>query len=107
VAESAGVGFAIATVARSQLAGIGVGIATYFGEQFSTILFPDIVKFLPFHAAEAVVNVAPPGGGFGNGAGPEAAAQLAPDLALVVVLAWLVAAVAVSAIASQRAEISG
>ncbi|HEX8024784.1 MAG TPA: hypothetical protein VF484_01135, partial [Candidatus Limnocylindrales bacterium] len=34
VTEEAALGFAIATLARSQLAGIGAGIAFYFGETF-------------------------------------------------------------------------
>ena len=91
----------------AQLAGIGVGIATYFAEQFSTIFFPDIVKFLPFHAAEAVVNLSQSGSvGVGNG-GAEAAARLAPDVALVVVLCWLVGALLVGALVTRRADITG
>ncbi len=105
IAEAAAIGFAIATIARSQLAGIGVGIATYFGEQFATVFLPDIVKFLPFHAAEAAVNVSAAGGLGGGGA--EAAARLAPDVALVVVLAWLAAALVVVALATRRADITG
>ena len=58
MAEQGALGFAIATLARSQLAGIGVGIGVYFGEQFASIFLPDIVKYLPFNAASAVVAVA-------------------------------------------------
>jgi hypothetical protein len=104
LAESAAIGFAIANIARSQLAGIGVGIVTYFGEQFSTIFFPDIVKFLPFHAAEAAANVAPPTGG-GRAAGLEA--HLPPDLAVVVAALWFAAAMIASAIVTRRADITG
>jgi len=43
VVEQASLGFAIATLARSQLAGIGAGIASYFGEGFAAIFLPDIV----------------------------------------------------------------
>lgn len=108
IVEAGAIGFAIATVARSQLAGIGVGIATYFGEQFSTIFFPGIVKYLPFHAAEAVLSVTPGfGGGGAGGPGGPAPAQLPADAALVVVIAWLIGAVGFSAIVAQRAEISG
>ena len=104
LAESAAIGFAIANLARSQLAGIGVGIATYFGEQFSTIFFPDIVKFLPFHAAEAAANVQPPTGG---GRTPGLEAHLPPDVAVVVAALWFAAAVIASAIVTQRADITG
>ncbi len=65
VVEAGALGFAIATLARSQLAGIGVGIAVYFGEQFASIFLPDVVKYLPFNAAQAIVAT-PDGGGFGR-----------------------------------------
>jgi ABC-2 type transport system permease protein len=102
--EAAALGFAIATLARSQLAGIGVGIAVYFGEQFATIFLPDIVKFLPFNAATAVVATGGGGGAFGGGA---TIARLEPNTALVVVAVWLVGALVVSALFTERAEISG
>ncbi len=101
--EAAALGFAIATLARSQLAGIGVGIAVYFGEQFASIFLPDIVKFGPFNAASAVVatNAEDFGGG---GAVPVA---LEPNVALLVVTVWLVGALIVTALFTERAEISG
>jgi hypothetical protein len=102
IVEEGALGFAIATLARSQLAGIGAGIALYFGEQFASIFLPDIVKYLPFNAASAVVEVAGPGGG---GGGP--ITRLEPEVALVVVIAWLVGALAVATIFTERAEISG
>ncbi len=42
ITEEAALGFAIATLARSQLAGIGAGIAFYFGETFAGIFLPDV-----------------------------------------------------------------
>jgi uncharacterized membrane protein YidH (DUF202 family) len=102
VVESAALGFAIATLARSQLAGVGVGIAVYFGESFAAIFLPDIVKYGPFTAAGGAVattssdSVA--NGGF---------ARLDPNTALIVVIAWLVAALVVTALFTERAEISG
>jgi ABC-2 type transport system permease protein len=104
VAEGGALGFAIATLARSQLAGIGAGIAFYFGEQFASIFLPDIVKYLPFRAANAVVAVS--GEGFGGGGGA-AAARLDPNAALVVVVAWLIGSLVVTALFTERAEISG
>ena len=53
IAATAAIGFAVATLARSQLAGIGVGIAFYFGETFAGIFLPDVVKYMPFHLANA------------------------------------------------------
>ena len=105
IVEEGALGFAIATLARSQLAGIGAGIAFFFGEQFASIFLPDIVKYMPFNAANAVVQVAGQGPG-GGGGGPETS-SLAPEVALVVVIAWLVGALAVATIFTERAEISG
>lgn len=103
--EQGAFGFTIATLARSQLAGIGAGIGLYFAEQFSTIFFPDVVKYLPFHVASAMVGLSE-GGGFGGGGGA-GIARLEPNVAAIAVLAWLVGAVAVSALFTERAEIAG
>jgi hypothetical protein len=105
--EACALGFAIATLARSQLAGIGVGIAVYFGEQFASIFLPDIVKYLPFNAANAVVATSGSFGGGGGGDGGAALSRLDPNTALVVVLAWLIGALVVTALFTERAEISG
>ncbi len=103
ITEEAALGFAIATIARSQLAGIGAGIAIYFGESFATLFLPDIIKFLPFNAANAVIETANGGGGFGGGT----IARLDPGAAIVVVVAWLVGAMVVAAVATERADIGG
>jgi ABC-type transport system involved in multi-copper enzyme maturation permease subunit len=105
IVEEGALGFAIATLARSQLAGIGTGIAVYFGEQFAAIFLPDIVKYLPFNAASAVVATSGGGGGFGGGGAT--VSSLEPDVAMLVVAVWLVGALLVSALFTERAEISG
>lgn len=105
IVEEGALGFAIATVARSQLAGIGAGIALYFGETFARLFLPDIVKFLPFSVAQASVSGGTTGGGFGGGG--QQLAQLEPNLAFVLVIVWLVGALAVAAIFTERAEITG
>jgi ABC-2 type transport system permease protein len=109
VVEEAALGFAIATLARSQLAGIGAGIAFYFGEAFAAIFLPDIVRYLPFAVARAAVNTSPAAsaaaGGGGNGADPTAA--LSPDTALILVGVWLVGSLLVALIFTERAEITG
>lgn len=104
--EQAALGFAIATLARSQLAGIGVGIAVYFGEQFASIFLPDVVKYLPFNAASAVVDVSGLGGG-GGGGGGALVPPLDPNTALLIVAAWLIGALVVTSVFTERAEISG
>jgi ABC-2 type transport system permease protein len=104
VVEEGAIGFAIATLARSQLAGIGAGIGIYFGEQFASIFLPNIVQYLPFDAAQAVVAVADEG--FGGGGG-QIATRLEPNTALLVVIAWLVGSLVVASLFTERAEISG
>jgi ABC-type transport system involved in multi-copper enzyme maturation permease subunit len=101
------IGFAIATLARSQLAGIGAGIAFYFGESFASLFLPDVVKYLPFNLANAAVGSS---GGFGGGGGGGAGAASTPlsaDLALLLVAAWLIGSVIVAAGFTERAEITG
>ena len=54
----------------SQLAGIGAGIAFYFGEGFASIFFPDVIKYMPFAVARASIDTGGGGfGGFGGGGG--------------------------------------
>jgi ABC-2 type transport system permease protein len=106
VLEEGAIGFAIATLARSQLAGIGAGIGLYFGEQFASLFIPNIVQYLPFDAAQAVVAI--PDDTFGGGGGAAAlATRLEPNDALLVVLAWLIGSLIVTALFTERAEISG
>jgi ABC-2 type transport system permease protein len=104
VIEEAALGFAIATLARSQLAGIGVGIAFYFGESFASIFLPDVVKYMPFSVANAAVST---GSGQGLGGGSGAIASLPADQALVLVALWLVGSLLVVALFSDRVEITG
>ncbi len=104
VVEEGALGFTIATLARSQLAGIGAGIAFYFGEGFATIFLPDIVKYLPFSVANAaqITGTSNTPGVFGAGAD-----VLPADQALLLVGVWLVGALIVAALFSDRAEITG
>jgi ABC-2 type transport system permease protein len=102
--EEAALGFAVATLARSQLAGIGVGIGLYFGESFASIFLSDIVKYLPFNVASAAVATGETaGGGFGG----NPVASLPPDTALLVAITWLIGAIVVASVFTERAEITG
>jgi hypothetical protein len=98
--EQGAIGFAVATLARSQLAGIGIGIALFFGEAFAGIFLPDIVPYLPFSAASAAVGIG--GGPFEGGPG-----TLSQQTAMIVVGLWLVGSLVVAAIFSERADITG
>jgi hypothetical protein len=101
--EEAALGFTIATLARSQLAGIGAGIAFYFGESFASIFLPDIVKYMPFAVASASVSTGSTSG-FGGGG---AIAALPADQALVLVFVWMIGSLLVTALFSNRVEIAG
>ena len=101
ITATAALGFAVATLARSQLAGIGVGIAFYFGETFAGIFLPDVVRYGPFHLSQAAV-----GGGEAFGGVPDPAA-LSANVALVLVTVWLLGSLAVAAGFSEHAEITG
>jgi ABC-2 type transport system permease protein len=109
VTEEAALGFAIATLARSQLAGIGAGIAFYFGETFASIFLHDIIKYLPFDVARASIAIAGSAAGSGGGAngGGLGLEPLAPDTALVLVGVWLVGSLLVALGFTERAEITG
>jgi hypothetical protein len=106
VGEQAAIGFAVATLFRSQLAGIGAGLAVYFGELFLVLvpLTRDILPYLPFNVAQAVVTTAE---GFGPGAG---AGSLTPELgsttAAVLAAGYLALALVVAAAAAWRAQIT-
>ncbi len=105
IIEEGALGFTVATLARSQLAGIGAGIGLYFAETFAGIFLPDIVKYLPFNVATAsVATGTATGGGFGGGA---QIASLDANTALVLVAVWLIGALVVAASFTERAEISG
>jgi ABC-2 type transport system permease protein len=107
VVEEAGLGFAIATLARSQLAGIGAGIAFYFGETFARFFLPDIIKYMPFAAASASIDAAGGGLGGGGGGGGGFIESLEPDTALLLVVAWLLGSLIVAVLFTERAEITG
>jgi ABC-type transport system involved in multi-copper enzyme maturation permease subunit len=109
VIEEASLGFAIATLARSQLAGIGAGIAFYFGETFARLFLPDIVKYLPFAVAQASLDTSASGnlGGGPGGGGAAGITSLPPDTALLLVAAWLIGSLLVAIVYTERAEITG
>lgn len=97
--EQCAIGFAVATLARSQLAGIGIGIALYFGETFAGIFLPDIVRYMPFNVASASLGNT---GGFQGGPDP-----VSQGTAMLLVAAWLFGSLLVAAAYAERAEITG
>jgi len=105
VIEEASLGFAIATLARSQLAGIGAGIAFYFGETFARFFLPDIVKYMPFAVANASATAGAPATPGGDGG--STLSSLPADTALLLVAVWLIGSLAVAILFTERAEITG
>jgi ABC-2 type transport system permease protein len=94
-------GFAVATLARSQLAGIGVGIAVYFGGTFAGIFLPDIVQYLPFQLADTALGTS------GFQGGPPDTGAVTADAALILLGVWLAVSLVVAAGFTERAEITG
>jgi hypothetical protein len=105
MAEEAAIGFAIAMLTRSQLAGLAAGIAVYFIEPFARLLLPDIIKYFPFSAVDALLG----GSSGGVSVGSNATSRFSVDqpTALILVTAYLVIAALVSAAFAERAEITG
>jgi ABC-2 type transport system permease protein len=101
-------GYAIAMVAKSQMAGVGVVIGMYVASVIMPIALPsvlqDIFKYLPFSVAgDAIGMYGPPGAG----GAAEVSSLVEPNLALLVTIGWLIASLAIAAWATERAEISG
>jgi ABC-type transport system involved in multi-copper enzyme maturation permease subunit len=100
-------GYAVAMVARSQMAGIGTVIGYFIVSIIGPALLPDFVKeafkYLPFSiAADSVGLMAPSSSG-----GIASASVVEPNLALLVTIGWLVGCLLVASIFVERAEISG
>jgi ABC-type transport system involved in multi-copper enzyme maturation permease subunit len=128
--ERAGIGFAVAMLLRSQLAGVVVGIVLYIGEAIlGALLFafsfsgsmgnplgpgglerrgPEWYQFLPFSIGDSVLS-AGPSVEFGGGGGVEdlLLRPVEPALAIAVTLGYLALALGLSAFSARRAELAG
>ena len=97
--------YAVAMVAKSQMAGIGTVIGYYLVSLIGPALLPDFVKdifrYLPFNVAGDAIGLQPP-----PGTGPNPS-TLDPNLALLVDVLWLVGCLTVAAVSVQRTEITG
>jgi ABC-2 type transport system permease protein len=102
IAAEAALGFGVATLARSQLAGIGFGIALFFVGQFAALFLPDWVRYLPFQLAGSALNLGRGIAGAGN-----SSVRIDPTEALLLLLVWLAGSLIVAAGFSERAEILG
>ncbi len=101
------VAYAIAMVAKSQMAGVGTVIGLYIASVFVIVLpkwLREMLEYLPFSAAgDAIGIIMPPSAGAAGGAG----VTIEPNLALLVAAVWIVGAVAAAALTTERAEIGG
>jgi hypothetical protein len=105
LAMYAAVGYAVATFAKSQLAGIAVGVVLYIGEPIARFFLSDILQYFPFGAASALVSGM--GGDALGGGGSALGASLDADAAVLVVAAWLVGALAFTSVVAERADVGG
>lgn len=105
IAMDVAIGFAVASIAKSQLAGIGAGIGLYIGEGIIGAFLPGVVKWAPFAAASAMMAGGAPG--LGGAAVGSSSGRLDGDVAIVVTGVWLVLALAVAAVWTERSEIGG
>jgi hypothetical protein len=108
VVSFSAIGYAIAMMARSQMAGVGMGIGVYIASLVVPIalsgVFRDVLKYLPFSVAtDAMALNGPPV----EERGSAAAAAIEPNLALVITLGWLIGSLVVAAWATERADVPG
>jgi ABC-type transport system involved in multi-copper enzyme maturation permease subunit len=99
--------YAVAMVAKSQMAGIGTVIGYYLVSLIGPALLPDFVKevfkYLPFSiAGDAIGLQGPPTNGVAS-----SVSAVDPNVALLITIAWLVGCLAVAAFSVERTEISG
>ncbi len=104
ISQQAAIGFAIAMLFKSQLAGIGAGLALYFAETFLFLvpMLRGVLIYGPFGVAGAVVPTTEELGTGGLGVVP----TLDPDTAVLWSLGYLVVALAIATLAAWRAQIT-
>ncbi|MDQ3492524.1 MAG: ABC transporter permease [Chloroflexota bacterium] len=124
VVERAALGFAVAMLLRSQLAGVVTGIVLFIGEQIlATVVLvttlagrgfqddlapigPEWFQFLPFSIGDSVLAEAPGVGGGGPGA--DLILRSVPlDLAILVTVLYLVGSLVLASASAERTQISG
>jgi len=127
ILERAAIGFAVAVILRSQIAGIIVGIVLQIGEGIVSAIIlattiaararetgafdpigPEWFQFLPFAIGNAVLGQAPgvaQGGGDGGGFGTFLR-DVPLETALVALAVYFVAALVITVVRVERAEIT-
>jgi ABC-2 type transport system permease protein len=98
-------GYAVAMIAKSQMAGIGTIIGYFVISFIGPALLPGFIKqifdYLPFSvSANAIGLQGPPDAASSGGA-------LDPNVALLITVAWLVGLLGIAALSVERTEIAG
>ncbi len=122
MAERAAIGFAVAMLLRSQLAGVVTGIVLFIGEQIlATVIIvttlagsgfgedlgpigPEWFQFLPFSIGEGVLAEAPT---LGDGAQDFLLNPVPLELAILGTVLYLLGSLAIAALSAERTQISG
>jgi ABC-type transport system involved in multi-copper enzyme maturation permease subunit len=105
VVQAGAIGFAIAMLFKSQLAGIGAALALYFAETFLALVptLDEVLAYFPYSVSSAVIATTDEltEGGFGD-----AVSTLDADTAVLWSIGYIVAALLVASLALRRAQIT-
>ncbi|MEX1295825.1 MAG: hypothetical protein AB1Z67_06620 [Candidatus Limnocylindrales bacterium] len=105
VAQAGAIGFAIAMLFKSQLAGIGAALGLYFAETFLRLVptLDEALMYFPFAVSSAVIATTDEltEGGFGD-----AVPTLDADVALLWSVGYIAGALLLAAVAARRAQIT-
>jgi ABC-2 type transport system permease protein len=105
VVQAGAIGFAIAMLFKSQLAGIGAALALYFAETFLALVptLDEALAYFPFSVSSAVIATTDEltEGGFGS-----TIYTLDADTAVVWSVGYIVLALAIASLAARRAQIT-
>lgn len=105
VAQAGAIGFAIAMIFKSQLAGIGAAIALYFAETFLRLVptLDETLMYFPYAVASAVIATTDEltEGGFGD-----SVPTLSADVAVIWSIGYIVGALVLASLAARRAQIT-
>jgi ABC-2 type transport system permease protein len=105
VTQAAAIGFAIAMLFKSQLAGIAAGLAFYFAEQFLQLVpgLREILVYFPFSVSGALIGTTE---AFETSSAFGTFPVMDPDTALVWSIGYLVVALTIASFAAWRAQIT-
>ena len=105
VAQAGAIGFAIAMIFKSQLAGIGAALALYFAETFLRLVptLDEVLMYFPFSVSSAVIATTDEmtQGGFGD-----SVPTLDANTAVLWSIGYIAGALLLACLAARRAEIT-